>query len=89
MKILLGLKKVINQYIWRKAPILSSAPKKLLKENTQIIKEEVFQKALFLLENNKFMFIFYNGEIEKEESGISQYWEYDSKKEAEEAYDNF
>lgn len=73
-------------YIWRHAPQISAQPKEILDFYTKKENGEVFQKAIFLLENNKYLYIMYNGMLDNPNSGITDIEEFDSLSEAEEVF---
>lgn len=77
---------MIDQFIWREGPILSSEPKDLIDSKTEYFGKEVVQKALFLLENDMYLYILYTGLVDKEGTGLTDYIEFESLEEAKKVY---
>ena len=65
------------KYILRHGPLISAPPEKLIKKETYINKNEVLEKAIFLLENKKYLYILYNGLVDNPNTGITNIVECD------------
>lgn len=76
-----------NCYLWRHRPIISAPLKELLFHFIEVSGPEVFEKAVFLLENDKFLYIRYFGPLDDENKGVTDIEEFDTENQAKEVFD--
>ena len=74
-------------YLWRHRPIIASPVEELISHFLEKEGSEVFEKAVFLLESGKYLYIRYSGPIDNENAGINDIEEFDSLHEAKEVFD--
>lgn len=76
-------------FLWRHNPIISSPPEQMifhfLEKKTRF--NEVFEKAVFLLENGNYLYIRYFGPIDNEKVGVTDIEEFKTIAEATEVFD--
>ena len=75
--------KLDETFLWSHEPFLSSAPVQLVCRKLHIgEKREVDEAAVFLLENNKFLYIRFYGLVDSLNLGITDLEEFESKEDA-------
>lgn len=77
-------------FLWNQYPDLSAAPKALIKHRILEGEESVFECAVFLLENDKFLFIRFSSDDKNDkEVGITEVGEFDNLNDAAILFDTY
>lgn len=69
-------------YVWRHRPMLSSPPKRRIMRVLEKTSEIVGERAIYELENGTFLYIFFTGRLDNENTGITDIVETESLDEA-------
>lgn len=76
-----------DTYLWKQEPMISAAPIETLHHMIHVQEEEVFEAAVFKLENDKFLYISYSSDFRSEDGvGVTDIEEFDNLEDAVKLY---
>lgn len=73
-------------FLWRHEPLISAPPCELILHYQHHEQNEIYEKAVFLLENDRYLYIRYCGLLDNDKSGVTDIEEFENFKEAEKVF---